>query len=143
MMARLRTGGKQVMNTNLEKGAPYRFKPGQSGNPGGRPKKRPISDRYAELAEVLIPEKDRIKHGLPKGATYGQMLAVAVFNAALAGEINAAREIREAVEGKTGQRQETSDPQELRVVIERIGGQDSPAIADAPVDTSVSRRITA
>jgi Family of unknown function (DUF5681) len=48
------------MNPNLEKGAPHRFKPGASGNPGGRPKKRPISERYEELAELELPEKERI-----------------------------------------------------------------------------------
>ena len=96
-------------NENLEKGAPYRFKAGQSGNPGGRPRKRPISERYAELAELRLPEKDRIKHGLPKGATYGDALVAFVFKAALEGNPYAAREIREAIEGKIGQRQETTD----------------------------------
>jgi len=89
------------------KGTPRNLKPfprGVSGNPGGRPKKRPISDRYAELTEVLLPERDRIKHGLPKGATYGDALALSVFKAALKGRTDAAREIREAIEGKAPQR---------------------------------------
>ena len=94
------------MNTNLEKGMPYRFKPGVSGNPGGRPKKRPISDRYAEIAEREMSEEDRVKYGLPEGATYGDALAIVTFRAALAGKIEAAREVREAIEGKTPQRQE-------------------------------------
>ncbi|HEY6329808.1 MAG TPA: DUF5681 domain-containing protein [Blastocatellia bacterium] len=119
-------------NENLEKGAPHRFKPGQSGNPGGRPKKRPISDCYAAIAEVKVPDIDRIKFGLPEGITYGHMLAIAVFNAALAGKLNAAREIREAIEGKTGQRQETSDPQELHFIIDDVGKQNSAAMTDAP-----------
>ena len=91
-------------NENLEKGAPYRWKPGVSGNPGGRPRRRPISERYAELAELPLPKKDRIKHGLPEGATYGDALVAFVFKAALKGNPYAAREIREAIEGKTGQR---------------------------------------
>ena len=53
-------------NENLEKGARYRFKPGQSGNPGGRPKRRPISECYLELAELPLPEADRTKYGLPE-----------------------------------------------------------------------------
>ncbi len=111
-------------NENLEKGAPYRFKPGQSGNPGGRPKKRPISDRYAELAELELPEEERIKYGLPEGATYGDALAIVRFNAALEGKPDAAREIREAIEGKTGQRGEETPGEEITVRIINVGSPD-------------------
>jgi uncharacterized protein DUF5681 len=105
------------VNANLERGAPYRFKPGQSGNPGGRPKKRPISDRYAEMAERELLEEDRIKHGLPEGATWGDALASVRFKAALEGKTDAAREIREAIEGKTGPRQEHIENQNVEVVV--------------------------
>jgi Family of unknown function (DUF5681) len=106
-----------VTNANLEKGVPYRFPPGQSGNPGGRPRKRPISDLYAELAEAELPEKERIKHGLPEHATYGHGIAMVMFRAALEGKADAAREIREAIEGKTGPRHETPvGPVTIRVV---------------------------
>ncbi len=107
------------MNYNLEKGTPYRWKPGESGNPGGRPKKRPLSDRYEELAHVLLPEKDRIKRGLPEGATYGDALVLCIFKAALKGRVDAAREIREAIEGKSQQRLELSAP-ENRVTVIRV-----------------------
>src|SRR5712692_4887002 len=80
------------------------WKPGESGNFSARPKKCPISDSYAELTEVLLPEKRRIKHGLPKGATYGDALVLGVFKAAIEGRTDAAREIREAIEGKAPQR---------------------------------------
>jgi hypothetical protein len=112
-----------VNNSNLEKGAPYRFKPGVSGNPGGRPKKRAISDRYLELAEQELPEKYRIKYGLPEGATFGDALAVVMFEAALAGKAEAAREIREAIEGKTAQRQETIDPESRDVNVQVINSR--------------------
>ena len=108
-----------MTNSNLEKGEPYRFRPGQSGNPGGRPRKRPISDLYAELAETELPEADRLKYRLPEGITYGAALAVRMFKAALEGKADAAREIREAIEGKTGQRQETpAGTVQLNVVYE-------------------------
>jgi hypothetical protein len=129
LIAHLRTGEEQVKNTNLEKGAPHRFKPGVSGNPGGRPKKRPISERYEVLAELELPRKDRIKHGLPEGATYGDALAIVMFRAALEGNPSAAREIREAIEGKTAQRQETTKsraadsdlPEALHAARNRVG----------------------
>lgn len=32
-------------------GAPYRWKPGQSGNPSGRPKKKPITEIFEKILE--------------------------------------------------------------------------------------------
>jgi Family of unknown function (DUF5681) len=111
-----------VTHSNLEKGKPYRFQPGVSGNPGGRPKKRPISDRYMELVELEVPEEYRIKQGLPVGATFGDAIAMATVKTALAGNPATMREIREAIEGKTGQRPESPDVQdrgfEIRVTYE-------------------------
>jgi hypothetical protein len=77
------------------------FKPGQSGNPAGRPKTRPITERYANLAETPIEETERKKLNLPEGATYADALAFAIFERAMKGDIAAIREIREALEGKT------------------------------------------
>jgi hypothetical protein len=113
------------MNTNSEKGPSHRFKPGVSGNPGGRPKRRPISERYAEFAERPLPEKDRIKHGVPKGGTYGDAFAMVMFKAALEGKADAAREIREAIEGRTAPRQDANSSAELRVIVRHVGGRRS------------------
>lgn len=128
------------MNTNLEKGAPHRFKPGQSGNPGGRPNRRAISDRYAAMAELPLPEEERIKYGLPVGTTWGDALVIVMFKAALERNPYAAREIREAIEGKTGQRQEIINPQgiELRVTYE--DAVPPRAAVDASLDSSVSSK---
>ena len=95
-----------MTNSNSEPRALSHFEPAQSGNLCGRRKSRPISERYAELAERELPEKDRIKHRLPEGATYGDALAIVMFKAALEGKPDAVREIREAIEGRTGHRQE-------------------------------------
>ena len=86
------------------------WRPGESGNLSGRPRKRAISDRYAERAETALPEEERVKRGLPSGATYGDALAFDQFNAALNGRTEAAREIREAIEGRAAQRMEISEP---------------------------------
>ena len=67
------------------------FKPGQSGNPGGRPRKL-VSDAYADLAEHLFP-------GDKHGRTYAQRLAEAQFRAAIKGRTDAAREIANRIEG--------------------------------------------
>ena len=88
----------------------YQFKPGQSGNPGGRPKKRPISSRYALLAEVRLPERVRKKLKLPEGATLADAGVVALYSAMAEGKHGAAKEIREGIEGRAPQRIEFSGP---------------------------------
>ena len=80
------------------------WKPGQSGNPSGRPKTRPISDAYLAVADLPLPEDWRLKLKLPKGATYRQAVALRQFHQAIKGIPQAAREIREAIEGKSSQR---------------------------------------
>jgi hypothetical protein len=79
---------------------PYMWKPGQCGNPGGRPRKQPITERYLEALEVKLPDEIRIKLGLPKGATMGDALARRLTIKAISGSVDAAREIADRVEGK-------------------------------------------
>jgi hypothetical protein len=94
------------------------WKPGESGNPSGRPKKRPLSDLYAEFAERPVPEKLRRALGLAEGATFAEAQTLSLFLAASNGNIQAAREIREAIEGKAGPRPnpEHREVFELRMV---------------------------
>jgi hypothetical protein len=91
---------------NLKKWAP-----GQSGNLSGRPHKRPISDRYAEMVESILPNDVRTALGLPEGATYGDAIALAQARQAIKGKPEAAREIREAIEGKSIQRDQETEGQ--------------------------------
>jgi|SRR5215467_5021182 len=76
-------------------GKATQFQPGQSGNPGGRPKKA-ITTAYTELADTPVP-------GDRKGRTYAQLLAQAQFDAAIKGKTDAAREIADRIEGKPTQ----------------------------------------
>jgi hypothetical protein len=89
------------------------WKSGQSGNPSGRPRMQPISDRYAHIAEEKLPENIRKKLKLGQGATYGDAIALRTFQAALEGDIAATREVREAIEGKAAIRvtEEREPPQ--------------------------------
>jgi len=50
---------------NPDKIKPYRFQPGQSGNPGGRPRKY-ITEVYEQLALEPVPKKC--------GKTYAELL---------------------------------------------------------------------
>jgi hypothetical protein len=73
------------------------WQPGQTGNPGGRPKKKPITDRYLRIVETELPDEIRAAIDLPRGATFGDAIALAQARQAIKGETNAAREIREAI----------------------------------------------
>lgn len=66
---------------------PHRYKSGQSGNPGGRPKGRSLT---ARLREVL--ERDDAK--------IAQMIVEALAELATGRDLNAIREVFDRVEGK-------------------------------------------
>src|SRR5271156_4076312 len=118
-MTKTQTNPKSL--ANLRKWAP-----GQSGNPTGRPRKRPISDRYAEMVETVLPDDLRNAVGLPKGATYGDAIALSQARQAIKGKPEAAREIREAIEGKTCQRDHETDgrPPITTILIDRAARPD-------------------
>jgi hypothetical protein len=103
---------------------PYRWKKGQpSPNPGGRPKKAPISDAYAYQVEVHLPDDIRTRLRLPKGATWADGIAVTQIRAALKGNTVAAKEIADRIEGRTRLpvAVETPEDGELCVQIVHIG----------------------
>ncbi len=77
------------------------WKPGQSGNPSGRPKRQPISDAYRKFADKIFSEANS---KLKKGATFAEAAAFAQFIRAIRGETKSITEIREAIEGKATQR---------------------------------------
>jgi hypothetical protein len=77
------------------------WQPGQTGNPGGRPKKKPITDRYLRIVETELPGEIRLVIGLPRGATFGDAIALAQAWQAIKGETTAAKEMRDAIEGRT------------------------------------------
>ena len=85
---RRETGRKPVPG-----GEATRFKAGQSGNPGGRPKTAPLSHAYREKLAALVPED-------PQGRTYAQAIADTLAERALAGDIRAAQELADRAEGR-------------------------------------------
>lgn len=100
----------------------FQWKPGQSGNPSGRPRKKPLTERYEQVLEEALPEKARLKLGLAPGATYGDAIAAGQARKAVMGATEAAKEIREAVEGKSPQAVfNLGDNAEVKVILERVG----------------------
>ena len=72
----------------------HRFRPGQSGNPGGRPKTKLITQAYRELLEQLDPEEKK---------TLAQILARNAVKHARKGNLAALKEITDRTEGKAVQ----------------------------------------
>ena len=87
------------------------FKPGQSGNPNGRPRKIPALDKL--LADVLGEEKD--------GVTEAQMILEALKAKAKKGDVRAAEVILERAYGKAKQ-EIAINTTEKQVM--KIGGQE-------------------
>lgn len=88
-------------NKRKNKGRPeppkeYRWKPGQSGNPGGRPKRKVLSDAYRAQLEELVP-------GDKQGRTWAEFIAAKAILEAAKGKIPAAAEIADRTEGKPRQ----------------------------------------
>jgi hypothetical protein len=99
---------------------------GTSGNPGGRPRKRPVTERYEVFLEEPLPDDLRVKLHLKRGATYGDALAKRQILAAILGKSpNFAREVREAIEGKSPQRLEITTPEDREIRIHIV--EDEPA----------------
>ena len=72
--------------TGVPCGEATRWKPGQSGNPGGRPKRTPLSDACREVLALPVP-------GDSEGRTYAQKIAAMLANKAGEGDIRAAQEL--------------------------------------------------
>jgi hypothetical protein len=92
------------------------WKPGESGNPAGRPKKLPITDRYATVAELPVPDNLLTALRLseaekPAIKTYGDALVLSQFRAGIKGKTEPAREIADRLEGRARQAVEVSGPE--------------------------------
>ncbi len=92
---RRKTGGKLKNGLDPSVGAKTQFKPGESGNPSGRPPSL-LSDAYKGLLEQVV-------EGDAKKRTYAQLIAEGQARAAVKGSTNAAKEIADRTEGKAKQ----------------------------------------
>lgn len=85
------------------------WKPGQSGNPSGRPKKQPLSELVLMQLDKPIPAS--MKEKLPPiftevygpEPTFGDMLAFQLIATAAKGDMSAMNTVFDRVEGKTVQ----------------------------------------
>lgn len=80
------------------------WKKGESGNPGGRPKKTLLTDAYRAVLEKPYP-------GDKEGRTYAEVIAERVAKeAAKKGSVHAASEIADRTEGRPPQALEVGGP---------------------------------
>jgi hypothetical protein len=77
-------------------GEGHRWLPGQSGNPGGRPRTGALTKACRELMEQTVP-------GDPAGRTYAQAIAERLADLSLKGHLSAIRELGDRAEGRAGQ----------------------------------------
>lgn len=76
------------------------WKPGQSGNPGGRPKSKPLTDELLRFLEQEAPKG--------KGQTWASLIAEALVKKARRGDVRAITELANRIEGKPRQAVELS-----------------------------------
>jgi hypothetical protein len=95
---------------NPENLRPYRFKPGQSGNPGGRPR-NPISDAARRLASRRF-EDDKERR------SWAEMMVLAVAKQAAKGNVQAFAVLADRIEGKVVSKMELGGPQGGSIPIE-------------------------
>jgi hypothetical protein len=68
------------------------FKPGQSGNPGGRPKKKLFREALTKVLENAGEDSEKLKS-----------IAQALFDKAITGDVSAIKEVRDTLDGKPAQ----------------------------------------
>ena len=83
--------GKNTQRGRVENLRPWQ--PGQSGNPGGRPKRKLLTDAYARILDIPVP-------GDNEGRTFAEAIAFAMAKEAIKGKVNAAAEIADRTEGR-------------------------------------------
>jgi len=101
---------RKTAEANLARGEAFRFKPGQSGNPGGRPRTAKLSEASRVKLASVIP-------GDPEGRTYAEGIADKLARLAIKGDIRAAQELADRAEGRPSQMAPPSEQHGVKVII--------------------------
>jgi hypothetical protein len=91
---------RKVAPSSLAALEPHKFQPGQSGNPGGRPKGPSLSHRIA----AILDQTDVNGLAIPAGQCAADVLALAFVREACEGKFPFAKEIIDRTEGKVPDR---------------------------------------
>ena len=88
-------------NPRTDQLAPFRWQPGQSGNPSGRPRSRSLTVLLREVLEATEINGVLLK---PEGMTVGRALVESIVGHAINGDATLAKEILTRIEGKAQRR---------------------------------------
>jgi uncharacterized protein DUF5681 len=101
---------RKTAEANLARGQVFRFKPGQSGNPGGRPRTAKLSEACRAKLASPIP-------GDPESRTYAEAIADKLALQALKGDIRAAQELADRAEGRPSQMAPPAEQSGVKYVV--------------------------
>lgn len=127
------------------------IQPGEIRNPRGVNRKRPVTESYWELSAEPVPLAIMKKFNkgcgaklLRPGDTWARAVAMRVaYDAAIEGLVAAARELREAIEGKSPQRLEIKQPPRTEVTFRIVHDRRNNRVADERANQQLAERITA
>lgn len=108
---------KQRQNKGWENIEPYKFKPGESGNPNGRPKKADcLTSLLKEEIEKLCPFKktEQIKK-YGRQLTWKEMIVISTLSLAVKGVPVAFKEVWGRVDGKVAQPSDGDEEQPITI----------------------------
>jgi hypothetical protein len=118
---RAENNARTARRGNPDKLIPHRWQPGQSGNPGGRPKRTPLADARREVLDQPVPDD-------PEGRNYAQKIAATLADKAAEGDIRAAQELGDRAEGRARQAIEIERTR-LREAFDRMSVEELEAYA--------------
>jgi hypothetical protein len=106
-----KTGAKKL-NGGIDPsvGEATRFKPGESGNPGGRPRIAKLSEACRAKLGALVPDD-------AEGRTYAEAIAEKLVQLALKGDIRAAQELADRWEGRPSLMAPPAEQHGVKVVV--------------------------
>lgn len=115
---------------------PYQWKPGQSGNPRGKPKGK--VDLLARIRrELLRALPEGALGGLPDGSVYADALARRIVIEACKGDFRFAKELIDREEGTLQKPKDTGDEAErVRTVTFRLAGSEPAPLEAVPPQES-------
>jgi len=99
-----------------------RWKPGQSGNPKGRPPKN---------LSITSLVKEKLEQEGPEGKTNAELIADAIIELAVSGDLSAIKELLDRTDGKVIDRTDhTFYGEGLPEILAKLRGYSSPELTD-------------
>jgi hypothetical protein len=116
--AQVDTANTGANNVNPRLAGLRPWKPGQSGNPNGRPRRKPLTEELERLLDEIDPTDKKHRRTFRK-----RIVEALAFQVIKKGNVAAFTEIADRVEGKVAQRQEHTGADGGPVVFESIGSR--------------------